>query len=85
LGDPGAGKSCLLQALTLRWAEQPELERQHLDLPLLIELRAYAQARERDHINGFLDFWQRSPLGHLEKPCYEKIGLLIPAKSPDIR
>jgi len=23
--------------------------------------------------------------GHLEKPCYEKIGLLIPAKSPDIR
>ncbi|MCB1826314.1 MAG: HEAT repeat domain-containing protein [Candidatus Competibacteraceae bacterium] len=62
LGDPGAGKSCLLQALTLRWAERPELERQRLDLPLLIELRAYAQARERDHINGFLDFWQRSPL-----------------------
>ena len=23
--------------------------------------------------------------GHLEKPCYEKIGLLIPAKSPDVR
>ncbi|MDS4031327.1 MAG: HEAT repeat domain-containing protein [Candidatus Contendobacter sp.] len=62
LGDPGAGKSCLLQALTLHWAEQPELERRRLDLPLLIELRAYAQARERDHINGFLDFWQRSPL-----------------------
>ncbi len=62
LGDPGAGKSCLLQALTLRWAEQPELERQRLDVPLLIELRAYAQTRERDHINGFLDFWQQSPL-----------------------
>jgi hypothetical protein len=62
LGDPGSGKSCLLQALTLRWTEQPELERQRLDLPLLIELRAYAQARERDHINGFLDFLQQSPL-----------------------
>lgn len=62
LGDPGAGKSCLLQALTLRWAGQLELERQRLDLPLLIELRAYAQARERDHINDFLDFLQQSPL-----------------------
>ncbi len=62
LGDPGSGKSCLLQALALRWADQPELERRSLDLPLLIELRAYAQARERDHINGFLDFFQQSPL-----------------------
>lgn len=62
LGDPGSGKSCLLQALALRWADQSELERRNLDLPLLIELRAYAQARERDHINDFLDFLQRSPL-----------------------
>ena len=62
LGDPGSGKSCLLQALVLRWADQPELERRNLDLPLLIELRAFAQARERDHINDFLDFLQRSPL-----------------------
>ncbi|MEZ5578018.1 MAG: hypothetical protein R3F36_05075 [Candidatus Competibacteraceae bacterium] len=35
-----------------------ELERRNLDLPLLIELRAFAQARERDPSTIFLDFLQ---------------------------
>ncbi|MBW4578662.1 MAG: HEAT repeat domain-containing protein [Tildeniella nuda ZEHNDER 1965/U140] len=47
LGDPGAGKSSLLQYLALEWVEgKTEM------LPLLIELREYAIA----HANGFLEF-----------------------------
>jgi predicted NACHT family NTPase len=56
LGDPGSGKSSLLQALALQWADAPESQRAGLDLPLLVELRAYAQAQERGQTADFLHF-----------------------------
>lgn len=70
LGDPGSGKSCLLQALLLRWTEAPPADLPNLDLPLLIELRLYAQARQRhDGIHSFLEFLHRDPgaLCHLDQ------------------
>ncbi|NES19054.1 MAG: NACHT domain-containing protein [Symploca sp. SIO3E6] len=47
LGDPGAGKSTLLQYLALDWVEGKTAT-----LPLLIELREYAIAQEKN----FLEF-----------------------------
>ncbi|MBW4475234.1 MAG: NACHT domain-containing protein [Stenomitos rutilans HA7619-LM2] len=50
LGDPGAGKSSLLQYLALEWVEGKTET-----LPLLIELREYAIAQA----NSFLEFLHR--------------------------
>jgi predicted NACHT family NTPase len=47
LGDPGAGKSTLLQYLALDWVEGKTES-----LPLLVELREYANTQS----NNFLDF-----------------------------
>ncbi len=58
LGDPGSGKSSLLQALALRWADQPETKWPALDLPLLVELRTFAQARQGSQVGYILDFIQ---------------------------
>jgi HEAT repeat protein len=56
LGDPGSGKSSLLQYLALDWAEG-KTER----FPLLIELREYAHARSDacSDVQNFLDFLVR--------------------------
>ncbi|MBN1341848.1 MAG: NACHT domain-containing protein, partial [Phycisphaerae bacterium] len=58
LGDPGSGKSSLVNALATRWASLPPTEAESQDVPLLIELRAYAQARQGDGVRDFLDFLQ---------------------------
>jgi predicted NACHT family NTPase len=56
LGEPGSGKSSLLQTLAVQWADTPDAQRADLDLPLLVELRAYALARERGQTADFLQF-----------------------------
>lgn len=52
LGDPGSGKSSLLQYLALEWTHHPVREFSIYPIPLLIELRAYA----RSNSETFLDF-----------------------------
>ncbi|WP_051469960.1 tetratricopeptide repeat protein [Fischerella sp. PCC 9605] len=52
LGDPGSGKSSLLQYLALDWAENPTPK-----LPLLIELRDYA--RDENTPKDFLGFFHQ--------------------------
>ena len=47
LGDPGSGKSSLVQYLTLQWAESPIQHLPFLPIPLLIELRTYVRSRDR--------------------------------------
>ena len=54
LGDPGAGKSTLLRAIALRWAEKPLAELKNEPIPLLIELRLYAQDKDDGICNDFL-------------------------------
>ncbi|MFM9099849.1 MAG: NACHT domain-containing protein, partial [Cyanobium sp.] len=56
LGDPGSGKSLLLQVLALRWAEGEANEAREEPLPLLIELRDYARLRHEGRATGFLDY-----------------------------
>jgi len=56
LGDPGAGKSALLQTQALRWADQAESARDDAELPLMIEIRSYAAARHDDQKLDLLDF-----------------------------
>ena len=52
LGDPGAGKSSLLQYLALDWAETPTAE-----IPLLIELRQYVTDENKP--KDFLEFFHQ--------------------------
>lgn len=47
LGDPGSGKSVLLEYLALFWATAARSERESQPLPLLVELKAYARLREK--------------------------------------
>ncbi len=57
LGHPGSGKSTLARYLTLALTApepQPGLEALHGRLPLIVELRSYAQAAWRE--SGFEDF-----------------------------
>jgi len=56
LGDPGSGKSSLLQYLLLEWAEKAMPEIAAEPLPLLIELRAYARLRHEGKADGFLGY-----------------------------
>ncbi|MBD2180818.1 HEAT repeat domain-containing protein [Planktothrix sp. FACHB-1375] len=57
LGDPGAGKSSLLQWISLNWAELPPNELPLQPIPLLIELRAYSLNREDRNCKDFLEFF----------------------------
>ena len=52
LGDPGSGKSSLLQYLALDWAENPTEK-----IPLLIELRDYA--KDENAPKDFLDYFHQ--------------------------
>jgi len=72
LGDPGSGKSTLLQYLALDWVEQTldQLEKKnHLPIPLLIELRAYMRRREDKECNNFLEFFHKcsGAIAHLNQ------------------
>jgi HEAT repeat protein/energy-coupling factor transporter ATP-binding protein EcfA2 len=52
LGDPGSGKSTLLRYMALSWAEQSQLA----GVPILIELRLYAQDKAAGSCNSFLEY-----------------------------
>jgi hypothetical protein len=56
LGDPGAGKSSLLQYLALLWAEQPIRDLALQPTPLLVELRTYARDRQAGTCQDILTF-----------------------------
>ncbi len=56
LGDPGAGKSTLLQYIALKWAERPVKDLPVYPIPLLIELRIYAQNRHSGKCSDILGF-----------------------------
>ncbi|WP_239005413.1 NACHT domain-containing protein [Gloeothece citriformis] len=62
LGDPGAGKSSLLQFLALNWAEKEPGDRAPFPLPLLIELRIYARDKEENKCKDFLEFFHQGNL-----------------------
>lgn len=56
LGDPGSGKSILLQYLVLTWAEKTTPDLTHGHLPLLVELREYARLRQEGTARDFLGY-----------------------------
>ena len=60
LGDPGSGKSLLLQYMVLAWAEAGDTLLGDAPLPLLIELRDYASRRAKGEVNGILDYLSRA-------------------------
>ncbi|MCZ8065617.1 MAG: NACHT domain-containing protein [Microcystis sp.] len=62
LGDPGAGKSSLLQYLALNWAEKELSHRVLLPLPLLIELRIYARDKDEKKCKNILEFFHQGNL-----------------------
>ncbi|WP_433306608.1 NACHT domain-containing protein [Actinoplanes sp. CA-030573] len=63
LGDPGSGKSTLARFLAVALARDPRA-----DLPVLVELRSYAEPRWRD--GTFLDY-----LDHQYRGTDERLGL----------
>ncbi|MCZ8027708.1 MAG: NACHT domain-containing protein [Microcystis sp. LE19-10.1B] len=62
LGNPGAGKSSLLQYLALNWAEKELSQRVLLPLPLLIELRIYARDKDEKKCKNILEFFHQGNL-----------------------
>jgi DNA-binding Xre family transcriptional regulator len=56
LGDPGAGKSSLLQYLALIWASQPIRDLAVPPTPLLVELRTYAREKQMGRCHDILTF-----------------------------
>lgn len=56
LGDPGAGKSSLLQYLALIWAAQPIRDLAVPPTPLLVELRTYAREKQMGRCHDILTF-----------------------------
>jgi hypothetical protein len=60
LGDPGSGKSSLVQYIALQWAATAIEDSSSLPLPLLIELRRYAQSRDKQKCQNFVEFCQQS-------------------------
>lgn len=69
LGDPGSGKSSLLQYLALNWATSPLNNVISLPIPLLIELRAYMRRREDKECHNFLEFFHKcsGAISHLNQ------------------
>lgn len=61
LGDPGSGKSVLLQYLALQWANRPVVELTAHPIPLLIELRTYVQKENlgSGQVRNFLEYLER--------------------------
>ena len=81
LGDPGSGKSTLLRALALSWADKPAAALKDEPIPLLIELRLYAQDKEKGVCNDFLEYLHRGNtacrLNQLELDALLKSGKAI--------
>ena len=69
LGNPGSGKSSLLQYLAVTWARQPLRDLPNLPLPLLIELHRYAQMLAAHQTGGpnFLTFMHQNAIGRLNQ------------------
>ncbi len=59
LGDPGSGKSAMLTALALRWADVRT--RGDLPIPLFIELKHYASVVSAQGCNDFLQYLDHAP------------------------
>jgi predicted NACHT family NTPase len=55
-GDPGSGKSSLLQYLALNWAQRLISELSLYRLPLLVELRLYGRDKQLGHCKDLLSF-----------------------------
>ena len=82
LGDPGAGKSSLLQYLALNWANSPLNNVISLPIPLLIELRIYMRNRDTGKCDNFLEFFHQSSgaISHLNQHQLQqqlKIGKVL--------
>ena len=60
LGDPGAGKTSLLQYLALQWSELPFAEMSATPLPFYVELRTYIREKESGNCADLLAFFQWS-------------------------
>ena len=69
LGEPGSGKSTLLKYLAIKWTQLSIKELSVKPIPLLIELREYAQSVVNKECSDFLEFIHKSPnwVGHLNK------------------
>jgi energy-coupling factor transporter ATP-binding protein EcfA2 len=68
LGDPGSGKSSLLQYLALVWAKKTTAERYQQRLPLFAELRLYGDDKERGNCKNLLDFFHHgNTFCHLDR------------------
>ncbi|HEY9650829.1 MAG TPA: NACHT domain-containing protein, partial [Coleofasciculaceae cyanobacterium] len=59
LGDPGSGKSTLVQYIALQWAATAIKNESSPPLPLLIELRRYVQSRDKQKCQNFVEFCQQ--------------------------
>jgi predicted NACHT family NTPase len=59
LGDPGSGKSMLLQYIALNWARTPLNNVISQPIPLLIELRSYSRDRNSGQCKDFLEFFHK--------------------------
>ncbi|KYC36387.1 hypothetical protein WA1_42515 [Scytonema hofmannii PCC 7110] len=57
LGNPGSGKSTLVQYKALEWARTLGSNLSIQELPLLIELRNYVENREKNSCKDFLDYF----------------------------
>ena len=81
LGDPGSGKSTLLRALALSWADKPLAALKDEPIPLLIELRLYAQDKDKGVCNDFLEYLHRGNtacrLNQLELDALLKSGKAV--------
>lgn len=60
LGNPGAGKSTLVQYMALRWARNPLSQLPALELPLVIELRNYIENSNKSICHNFLEYFNQA-------------------------
>jgi len=69
LGDPGSGKSMLLNTLAVQWAERRPVERASLPIPLLVELKAYIKNLQEKHCRDILEYLDHGPgaVGQLDQ------------------
>ena len=67
LGNPGSGKSSLLQYLAVTWARQPLRDLPGSALPLLIELYRYARVLATGGQSDFLTFMHQNAIGRLNQ------------------